>query len=1639
MGSCFPAFSIIDIEALKMVSVSIKDTYGNGLYASNSSIILQNSFFVMNGKNKSCILFGAAIAIVSSNITMEGKLSFISNSAVYGGAINAYSSTISIKGDVMFQNNSVSADGGAIATHSSNIAMEGELSFISNSAEYAGAINAYSSTISMKGDVMFQNNSASVYGGAIATHSSNIAMEGELSFISNSAGYAGAIDAYSSTISIKGDVMFQNNSVSVYGGAIRIKSSNITMEGEVSFISNSAVDVGAIDAYSSTISIKGDVMFQNNSASDLGGAIVIRSSNIAMEGELSFISNSAVNAGAIYAYSSSTISMTGDVMFQNNSASADGGAIATHSSNIAMEGELSFISNSAGYAGAIDAYSSTISIKGDVMFQNNSASDLGGAIVIRSSNIAMEGELSFISNSAVYAGAIYAYSSSTISMTGDVMFQNNSASRIGGAISIRSSNITMEREVSFISNSAVYAGAIYANSSTISIKGDVMFQNNSASADGGAIATHSSNIAMEGELSFISNSAVYTGDVMFQNNSASRIGGAISIISSNITMEGEVSFISNSAVYAGVIYANSSTISIKGDVMFQNNSASDVGGAIIIGSSNIAMEGELSFISNSALNAGAIYADSSSTISMKGDVMFQNNSASVHGGAIATHSSNIAMEGELSFISNSAGYAGAIEAYSSTISIKGDVMFQNNSASADRGAISITSSNITMEGELSFISNSAEYAGAIRIVSSNMTMEGEVSFIGNSAVDVGAIDAYSSTISIKGDVMFQNNSVSNLGGAIAIDSSNIIMEGKLSFISNSADYGGAIVAANSSTISIQGDVMFQNNSATQLGGAMFLSDSSCRHLESAFLLFHNNQAVKGGAVYVANSMFYLGDYSWFTGNHAETQGGAISAQSSNVHVQGNVHFFDNNAQLGRSMYLEYNSRIYFSSTTDLIFQNNTAEKGRAIYIMDSTYIASCSHLANDGFFDSANRCAFGSSSSYPFPVLLLNTSMIERGNQLFGGFPTFCTDSSYYNDLKKVQSMQNNPPVVSSEPSTLQVCDHRPLDLELTVSRGEMLRRPVIARDQFYLPVPATIRAYFTSSNGSTSDLAEGQSLQKIGAECTTLNYTVFSAQETVDLYIYAEEGPCGPTESMRFTIHLQDCPHVFVLNNLHCVCEKRLQKFTNSCNIDNRTFKRTSDSNFWVGIEQQNGTYLGLILHPHCPLDYCRNDQIDVSTEDLDSQCQFNRTGILCGACRSNFSLTLGGSQCLECNNSHLGLLVVFAVAGIILVFIITLLRLTVSIGTLSGLVFYANIIAINRAIFLPQGTTNILTVFVAWLNLDVGIVMCFFDGMDTYTLTWLQYVFPCYIWFLAVAIVLISQRSVRISRFLGNNPVSVLTTLFLLSYASILRTLITALSSATLEYPDNHTRVVWRYDGHVDYFKGKHIPLFIFSLIVVFFLFLPYTLFLFFSQWLQVLSNWKILFWMNSARIKIFLDTYHAPYNIKHRYWPLLLLIRCALFIVFDSNPSGDPSINLLCITSASLGLAVFTRSINIYSNWPLDILEGSFILNLGILAGASYYVRLSGGNQEFVTYLSIGVVLTEFVGIVIYHAILQLKDTAVVKCIKMPTMIKVLQRDENGKDKVKKDDIKDATEMGDVDGAREFEKCANYRESVLYIADD
>ena len=63
-----------------------------------------------------------------------------------------------------------------------------------------------------------------------------------------------------------------------------------------------------------------------------------------------------------------------------------------------------------------------------------------------------------------------------------------------------------------------------------------------------------------------------------------------------------------------------------------------------------------------------------------------------------------------------------------------------------------------------------------------------------------------------------------------------------------------------------------------------------------------------------------------------------------------------------------------------------------------------------------------------------------------------------------------------------------------------------------------------------------------------------------------------------------------------------------------------------------------------------------------------------------------------------------------------------------------------------------------------------------------------------------------------MGNNSVPVLATLFLLSYAKLLRTIISALSLLILTTTDG-SKAVWSADGNIDYLGAKHAPLFVVS----------------------------------------------------------------------------------------------------------------------------------------------------------------------------------------------------------------------------------
>ena len=183
---------------------------------------------------------------------------------------------------------------------------------------------------------------------------------------------------------------------------------------------------------------------------------------------------------------------------------------------------------------------------------------------------------------------------------------------------------------------------------------------------------------------------------------------------------------------------------------------------------------------------------------------------------------------------------------------------------------------------------------------------------------------------------------------------------------------------------------------------------------------------------------------------------------------------------------------------------------------------------------------------------------------------------------------------------------------------------------------------------------------------------------------LQAEGSPCSKFESTYiynkkqldiFVKLNQTCPPGLNISESEksCVCEQRLAKYTGThqCNISNGLGQilRKSGQQFWVGYDSQSD---GLILHPYCPFDYCVSHPVIFPPNNTDVQCAYYRSGLLCGACKNGYSLVLGTSQCKQCTNNHLALLILFVAMGIALVSVLLICKLTVATGTLSGLVFY-------------------------------------------------------------------------------------------------------------------------------------------------------------------------------------------------------------------------------------------------------------------------------------------------------------------------------------------------------------------------------
>ena len=1570
-----------------------------------STLNLEETNISHNVANKS----GGALCVRgNSSVNVSNSSVFVNNSALvrngYGGSIYLDGSSATVDSSI-FEDNKASSGGVVYAKSNASIMMKNNCIVTDNSAKHHGGViflTEFSKSIITACNIW--NNRAEHGGVMYARDPGNVITISKSNFSFNTAGLNGGVLMliYGSNVTIN-DSSFDNNVANREGGVLYGLSMEVANVSQSIFKANKANIGGVFTIRDGSKFFTQYSIFSGNVESDLGAVLYVDNETDNTIHDSKFNDNSGNYGGVVHATRSSSVTVE-NCTFDNNIANIDGGTLYGRANSTITITSSWFNNNTAINDAVMLAFDGSRITMENITFYDNRAGHDGGAVYIYDNSMLEISNCSFISNQANNSGgSVYGRKNSSITIE-ESKFVNCSAQNSGGGVYIQEKSEVCLHSSEFKNNSAYSGGALHVYTTSVINMTNCTFSENKALQRGGVMnAFQYSSIHAEacnftfsrgqfGGISFIFQGSELTlTNCNISNNTADFQGIFRIREKSTINISSSI-FKFNSAENGGVMFIQDSNV-ISETASFSYNSASQKGGVIYaVDHSNISVISNNFSYSRAGSDGGVMTLLGGTTANVQSS-MFVGSRASSNGAVVGIQQSSILDVTNSTFIDSSAGRSGGVvRAINSSISFCNST-FTQNSASENGGIVYAHSMSSVEFLSSHFLRNTANNSGGV------VHLEGQ-----SSAVLDGSI--------------FNLNMAENKGGIVSATTQSDILLNNSTFTHNSAKNGGVIFAEEDGTIRFsnenihnsESDILFENNVA-MYGGGIYLSNSNLfMGINSTFI---SNQAnISGGAVHAdSSSSININSAVLFERNQALSgYGGGINAQNTSITFGSTVNFIGNNASFGGGISLA-NSNLSDGVKDDLIaavnvnFISNHADEGGALYVDD---MKECSVNATACFIQSIAkrlRLNFNKNSA--------NSTL--KGNDLFGGLLDRCTvitdpnstlleqkfsaGATLFRNLS--ENIMTNFDTVYSEPTRVCPCQNNLPDCSLSlplieVKQGnEFTVGPIAAVDQVGHPLAATVTS-MVSLGSNLIGLSANQSNQEVSPNCTNLTYQKAfpRASRKYKLVLYAN-GPCGGGGISELSIDVQVlecfCPRGFKRSPLDpkctCICdtERVFSKYITVCDASSESVTR--QGKFWITYLSENDSD-PYFVYPYCPFDYCLPSSIPVSInlnlpDASDAQCIDNRGGILCGRCLLNHSLSLGSSKCLKCPTYWYGLLVGIVIAailaGLVLVVFLLVFNLTVAIGTLNSIIFYANIIYVNRSIYFQQLPLTFVPVFISWLNLDIGFDTCFYNGMDEYVNTWLQLAFPLYIIFLVIVIIWISSCSSRFSYLLGKrNPVATLATLILLSYTKVLETIVESLSFVSLKYPNGTVTFNWLPDANVEYGKSKHIALIIAALLILI-LGLLYTSLITSWQWLLHCSRLKFFKWTRNQKLQAFIDTYHIPHTAKHRYWTgLLLLVRVVIFLIATFSVSIDPQITLLTtamITSSLLAYKTILM-IRVYKNWLLNAMESYVCFNVTIFAMITWYTFVNSGSKDLetlqtvVAYLLAGSVFIMLVLVIAFH---------------------------------------------------------------------
>ena len=762
-------------------------------------------------------------------------------------------------------------------------------------------------------------------------------------------------------------------------------------------------------------------------------------------------------------------------------------------------------------------------------------------------------------------------------------------------------------------------------------------------------------------------------------------------------------------------------------------------------------------------------------------------------------------------------------------------------------------------------------------------------------------------------------------------------------------------------------------------------------------VFHHIQSVLINGSDKYPSLFY---------NHF---GSVIKALNTDVILQGNISFLENSGLRGAAINIQNGYLFLQEKLTAYFFSNKAKLKGGAIYIF------------NDYIFSLQQKCSLQILNYLETKLMFYRSRAGEAGSAIYAANVYNCymnnkwinASGLVYKHTTKFFSNYGNARNISTLPRKLLLCNksaegkfHYP---------GEHIIFGVRAVDDNNENVYSVIRVYFEFKNNK-EDLSSRtfwristEDEEKVVFESTNFNCSILTIkilQNNVDLPPRFENvvtavtffAPNGISASMPIVMK-SNCPLGFQLNELTktCTCSQLYIDVQNiilagqvlipDCNIDNRSLPFLSPVS-WVGT--YNGSFL---VSLYCNTKYCeripdsssyiidKNDTFIIQDSIKIRLCKGYRNGILCSQCPTRngtrLSVVFGSTECMKCSNWWLFTILIYGAAGPILILLLFKLRLTITLGTINGIITYAQI---ANGVLLHNLSQNILNsgyllqllgrfcdTFLSLLNLNLGFSLCFFDGMNDLWKSGLSLVFPLYLFVIVLVLIVLSYYSTWFSKTISNSSVQVLVTVIHVSFSKLLLAVIDIFSSSLVYFDSIHNSFrVWYNDATVIYGSIQHLILMLITNGIVSILLLPY---------LTVVTTG--IFLMKNKYIRRYLrpfhEAIHGPYKYKKHYWFSLRLVLVIVLVVLYSILGGKNFFigNVIEIPILLIYIAAQAYARPYRSN-SLNILELMIFLNYGFVVSTTWYFYYMNENEKSMIIMVTMVIflLFTFFEILVYH---------------------------------------------------------------------